>query len=137
MGGSATARIIGLAASLAACASLEGLTGGSTSDAGTPSDDASDAPPPPPVEAAVDAPGPTGPPSCASGGDGGGNANHCGPNHSDDCCASTLVTGGAFDRSNDPAFPATVGDFRLDVYEVTVGRFANFIDHGTSSQDNP
>jgi len=48
-----------------------------------------------------------------------------------DCCASLPVTGGSFFRGYDgvtdgdtsKAFPATVSDFRLDRYEVTVGRF--------------
>jgi len=56
----------------------------------------------------------------------------------DDCCASTLVPGGTFKRSydeasfgaggySDPQFVATVSDFRLDVYEVTNGRFRAFL----------
>jgi formylglycine-generating enzyme required for sulfatase activity len=48
---------------------------------------------------------------------------------------STLVTGGTFYRSYDgitsgytsQAYPATVSDFRLDKYEVTVGRFRRFV----------
>jgi formylglycine-generating enzyme required for sulfatase activity len=38
------------------------------------------------------------------------------------------VTGGTYNRSNDATYPATVGDFRLDKYEVTVGRFRKFVD---------
>ncbi|MCC6811546.1 MAG: hypothetical protein IT381_29215 [Deltaproteobacteria bacterium] len=34
------------------------------------------------------------------------------------------VPGGTFDRDNDPAYPATISTFDLDVHEVTVG-FAN------------
>jgi cysteine-rich repeat protein len=62
----------------------------------------------------------------------------CGPNSDQDCCASNLVTGNA--GSNKPFYrgydgvtytdqssPATVSDFRLDVYEVTVGRFRKFV----------
>lgn len=57
----------------------------------------------------------------------------------DDCCASALVPGGTFRRSYDVAissqidgsadsrFVATVSDFRLDVYEVTIGRFRAFL----------
>ncbi len=64
-----------------------------------------------------------------------GIAATCGPNGSKDCCASTVVTGGSFYRSYDgvstgytsQAYPATVSDFRLDTYEVTVGRFRNFV----------
>jgi formylglycine-generating enzyme required for sulfatase activity len=38
------------------------------------------------------------------------------------------VTGGTFERRiNTRVAPATVSDFRLDKYEVTVGRFRNFV----------
>jgi formylglycine-generating enzyme required for sulfatase activity len=37
------------------------------------------------------------------------------------------VTGGAFNRSNDATYPATVSDFALDLYEITVSRFRNFV----------
>jgi formylglycine-generating enzyme len=53
------------------------------------------------------------------------------------CCASNVVTGGAFNRSNDGAFPATVSDFKLDVYEVTVGRFRAFVNAGKGTQASP
>jgi formylglycine-generating enzyme required for sulfatase activity len=49
------------------------------------------------------------------------------------CCASPAVTGGTFDRSydgvtyTDTSFPATVSGLRLDRYEVTVGRFRQFV----------
>ncbi|WP_437287455.1 formylglycine-generating enzyme family protein [Sorangium sp. So ce406] len=52
----------------------------------------------------------------------------CGPAEDESCCASELVTGGTFNRSNDPAFPATVSDFVLDRFEVTLGRFRAFVD---------
>jgi len=39
-----------------------------------------------------------------------------------------MVTGGTYNRSNDPAFPGTVSDFRLDRFEVTVGRFRKFVE---------
>jgi formylglycine-generating enzyme required for sulfatase activity len=38
------------------------------------------------------------------------------------------VPGGTFNRANDPAFPATVGPFKLDRFEVTVGRFRTFVE---------
>jgi sulfatase modifying factor 1 len=60
------------------------------------------------------------PPSCA------GLADTCGPSGDEDCCRSSLVDGGEFYRGADMAFPATVSDFRLDKYEVTVGRFRKF-----------
>jgi formylglycine-generating enzyme required for sulfatase activity len=57
-----------------------------------------------------------------------GLANDCGPAQGDSCCDAILVPGGTFDRSNDPAFPATVSDFGLDRFEVTVGRFRKFVE---------
>lgn len=74
-------------------------------------------------------------PSCASGCPGAGD--NCGPNGTDDCCKSPLVPGGTFNRFNDPAYPATVSDFRLDKYEVTVGRFRAFLASGHGIQANP
>jgi formylglycine-generating enzyme required for sulfatase activity len=73
----------------------------------------------------------------------------CGPNK-ESCCATELVTGGMFARSFDGVscpggpdaslptdtnpgcfenmgFPATISDFRLDKYEITVGRFRQFV----------
>lgn len=47
------------------------------------------------------------------------------------CCASGPVTGGAFFRtygSAPTADPATVSSFRLDRFEITVGRFRRFVD---------
>ncbi|MDX2053726.1 MAG: SUMF1/EgtB/PvdO family nonheme iron enzyme [Polyangiaceae bacterium] len=61
------------------------------------------------------------PPSCE------GLVNTCGPASNAACCASPVVPGGTFDRSNDGTHPATVSDFRLDTYEVTVGRFRKFV----------
>jgi sulfatase modifying factor 1 len=71
-------------------------------------------------------------PSCA------GLAKTCGPNGNGDCCASPVVTGitsATFYRSYDgvtpgytsKAAPAQVSDFRLDAYEITVGRFRKFV----------
>jgi len=71
------------------------------------------------------------PPSCE------GLSATCGPNGDEDCCASPTVLGGTFNRSNDPAFPATVSDFRLDRFEVTVGRFRRFVDAYPASQPTP
>lgn len=51
----------------------------------------------------------------------------CGAAAGDDCCAIGQVVGGQFARINDPALPASVADFQLDRYEVTVGRFRQFI----------
>lgn len=52
----------------------------------------------------------------------------CGPEGNENCCASPLVPGGTFNRTNDPTAPATVSDFRLDRFEVTVGRFRKFME---------
>jgi formylglycine-generating enzyme len=80
------------------------------------------------------------PPSCAPGGPGLGN---CGASH-ESCCTSLPVAGGAYARTYDFSAdgsadaspdagagagtdPATVTDFRLDKYDVTVGRFRQFV----------
>lgn len=63
---------------------------------------------------------------------------NCGPNGLMNCCASLQVEGGAFYRGYDgvtttpadytsQAYPATVGSFMLDEFEVTVGRFRQFV----------
>jgi len=62
------------------------------------------------------------PPSCA------GLADNCGPTSNEGCCVSPRVTGGNFERDNDPSYPARISSFRLDKYEVTVGRFRKFVD---------
>jgi formylglycine-generating enzyme required for sulfatase activity len=69
--------------------------------------------------------------SCAVAGDGRTN---CGAG-SESCCASLTVTGGTYNRTytntgagpTAEADPATVSTFRLDKYEVTVGRFRQFV----------
>jgi sulfatase modifying factor 1 len=73
----------------------------------------------------------TEPPSCAGGGDG---ASECGiATDPKSCCASLAVPGGLFHRSyddvtyKDESNPATVAAFRLDQFEVTVGRFRKFV----------
>lgn len=68
------------------------------------------------------------PPSCE------GLAPNCGSASSESCCTSLLVNGGNFYRSyddrtyTDQSYPATVSDFRLDKFEITVGRFRRFVD---------
>jgi formylglycine-generating enzyme required for sulfatase activity len=54
-----------------------------------------------------------------------------------DCCAAASVPGGTYARANDPSYPATISDFALDVYEVTVGRFRAFVDAGKGTQAAP
>ena len=51
----------------------------------------------------------------------------CGPSGNESCCASSVVAGGIYHRSNDAAYPAMVRDFRLDRFEITVGRFRQFM----------
>ena len=53
------------------------------------------------------------------------------------CCASSEVPGGTFNRLNDPLFPATVSTFRLDTYEVVVGRFRAFVNAGQGTRKSP
>jgi len=82
----------------------------------------------------------TGPPaSCL------GLAATCGATASGPCCESPLVVGGPFlrgydaapDAFNDTSAPATVSDFRLDRYEVTVGRFRAFVEAGRGTRAAP
>lgn len=70
-------------------------------------------------------------------------ASTCGLSGRLSCCNSTVVDGGSFYRSYDKggdavdanmSFPATVGTFRLDVFEVTVGRFRAFVNAGMGTQ---
>lgn len=71
-------------------------------------------------------------PSCSSGGIGAGR--DCGDSGRDDCCSAPLVPGGDFKRLfdgvdfKDGSYPATVSAFRLERYEITVGRFRAFIE---------
>jgi len=43
------------------------------------------------------------------------------------CCKSLPVPGGTFGQGNPDSFSSTVASYRLDEYEVTVGRFRNFV----------
>ena len=59
------------------------------------------------------------------------------------CCTSLLVPGGTFYRNYDGGdfadkiYPAMVADFYLDKYEITVGRFRQFVNAGMGTQANP
>ncbi len=74
------------------------------------------------------------PASCAAGGPG---LSTCGPNGNESCCLSLPVTGGMFYRTyqnsgsgaTGKADAATVSSFRLDKYEVTVGRFRQYVSY--------
>jgi formylglycine-generating enzyme required for sulfatase activity len=86
--------------------------------------------------------------SGGAGGSGGGPAScagltaTCGPS-SESCCKSLLVPGGTFYRGydgvdyTDKSYPATVADFYLDKYMITVGRFRQFVNAGMGSQASP
>jgi formylglycine-generating enzyme required for sulfatase activity len=54
--------------------------------------------------------------------------NDCGSSNNDLCKLSPRVSGGTYYRGTTTAYPATVSTFRLDKYEVTVGRFRKFVD---------
>lgn len=126
---------------LPACGSDEAF--GKRTDAGA------DAQPPDggAADAAVDAcPGcscdtpdaaPPQPPSCA------GPLATCGPAHDEDCCASPLVPCGSFRRywdgvtHLDDRHPASLSTYRLDRFEVTVGRFRAFVQAGGGTQAAP
>jgi formylglycine-generating enzyme len=77
------------------------------------------------------------PPSCS------GLAATCGPSGNESCCTSLPVPGGTFYRSydnvtyTDKSYPATVADFALDKYEITVGRFRAFVNAGMGTQASP
>jgi formylglycine-generating enzyme len=55
-------------------------------------------------------------------------ANNCGPAGNENCCLAPTNTGETYNRINDVKYPATVTDYRLDRFEVTVGRFRKFVD---------
>ena len=73
------------------------------------------------------------PPSCKDS----KSAMKCGPSNDQDCCLSKVVPAArptpylrSYDGvlNTDAGNPATVSEVRLDVYEVTVGRFRKFVD---------
>jgi formylglycine-generating enzyme required for sulfatase activity len=70
----------------------------------------------------------------------------CGASGNDSCCNSPAIPGGTYYRSfdlagdsisGDMSFPATVSNFRLDKYEVTVERFRAFVNSGMGTQASP
>lgn len=71
----------------------------------------------------------------------------CGPSGTDSCCnPGSPIASGTYYRSYDLAgdgtsgnqsAPATVSTFRLDKYEVTVGRFRAFVNAGHGTQASP
>lgn len=74
-------------------------------------------------------------PSCRAAVPGADGA--CGADADTDCCLATRLPGGTFNRENDPAWPATLSPFYLDVFEVTVGRFRQFVEAYPGSRPAP
>jgi formylglycine-generating enzyme required for sulfatase activity len=140
-GVAAAAAVLAVVASPVACGALIGIDDpnvvdppgpdGSGDAAGGSGDaaDGADASPEGRADGGTDAMQP--PPSCQTAGPGRTN---CGPHGDESCCASPVVDGGTFYRSYDDVTytsqsdPATVSTFRLDRFEVTVGRFRQFVD---------
>ncbi len=63
-----------------------------------------------------------------------GADGRCGVSIDKDCCASNFVEGGGYNRLNDAKWPAMVSSFRVDVFEVTVGRLRVFVKQYPSSR---
>jgi formylglycine-generating enzyme len=70
-----------------------------------------------------------------------GLSANCGPSRASSCCDPTRIPGSSFLRSFDAVqaldddFPATLSDFALDRFEVTVGRFRKFVEAGFGVQN--
>ncbi|WP_437680417.1 formylglycine-generating enzyme family protein [Sorangium sp. So ce131] len=62
---------------------------------------------------------------------------NCGLSSGADCCGTARITGGMFNRANDPSYPARISEFEIDIYEVTVGRFRAFVEAGKGTQADP
>lgn len=81
------------------------------------------------------------PPSCAGGAPGAGDS--CGVSGNVDCCDNKVVPCGSYFRTYGPdasdikVHPATVSDFRLDTFEITVGRFRAFVNAGKGTMADP
>lgn len=84
---------------------------------------------------------PASPRSCTGA---AGAGDDCGPKGTESCCSAPKVQGGTFSRSYDgltpghmdPGYVASVSDFWLDRFEVTVGRFRAFVDAYPASRPN-
>jgi len=63
----------------------------------------------------------TGPPSCD------GLKATCGADQTADCCQSSPLPAGTYNRSNMTGATATVSAFSLDDYEISVGRLRKFV----------
>ncbi len=77
------------------------------------------------------------PPSCQRA-----SVPSCGP-RGDSCCAAAAIPCGSFRRDydggeyDDDSRVATLSDYRLELYEVTVSRFRAFVEAGGGTQQNP
>jgi formylglycine-generating enzyme len=129
---------------LLACASCAACASSGDDRPGAP-DAAPDGPltdgPQPPIDAPpIDAPPREVIPSCER------LAPTCGPAGDESCCATLEIPAGMYFRSHDAAddsrfgdqnAPARVSGFRLDKYEITVGRFRAFVAAGQGTQQKP
>jgi formylglycine-generating enzyme required for sulfatase activity len=62
----------------------------------------------------------------------------CGLSGDQNCCASSAVPAGSFARDGDTTRMATLSAFRLDLYEITVGRMRAFFEaFGGDPRDTP
>lgn len=73
----------------------------------------------------------------------GSLANTCGANADESCCSSPALPAGTYYRgyelggSGSMIFPAAIRAFRVDKFEVTVGRFRAFVAAGLGTRANP
>lgn len=80
-------------------------------------------------------------PGCDTGTPGTGS--DCGAGSKLDCCGKSAIPGGTFSRSydkvnyTDDKYVATLAPFDLDTFEVTVGRFREFVQASLGTQQNP
>lgn len=58
----------------------------------------------------------------------GPGSSDCGAGRNESCCSTSEVVGGSYARANNATYPASVSGFRLDRFEVTVGRLRPFVD---------
>jgi formylglycine-generating enzyme required for sulfatase activity len=131
--------ILGASAAIGACTLLvdtDDLSGGTdlppvveggVPEGGAADDASSDGASP--VDAASQDAGPP-PKTCPAAGSG---LDDCGPDGGESCCQRLVVPGGTFKRDydngefTDATHSATISSFRLDRFEVDVGRFRQFV----------
>lgn len=64
-------------------------------------------------------------------------ATTCGPNRNEDCCSRRAVPQTVFSRYDNNLYPATISGYSMDRFEVTVGRFRQFVSAGRGVQTAP